>query len=461
MVSSAQTRAFRFGVFETDLLTRELRKQGRIVKLQSQSFQLLLRFLERPGELVTRNDIRRTLWPGNLHVDFDHGVNNAVHRLRRVLGDTAHKSRLIENVSRNGYRFVAAVEPIADSECQSAPSFPVGLIGCAYKGHRERSTCRVDAEARELYLKGRYCWNLRTPEALLRALKFFQRAIEKDSGYAQAFAGLADSYALLGTWQFEEHAPIEVYPQAKAAARRAVELDDTLGEAHTSLGVALATFEWDFQAANEQYQQAIELNPAYATARQWYAHNLSDFGNFDEAIVQMKMAERLEPLSLAIGADVAHIFLCAGLDEQSIAQCQKVLELDPTFAQAHFELGQAFLKTERYSEAAREFRTCIALSGDGTRSKCHLAHVLGVVGKREQAARIFNEVEARAKRHFVHCENLASVCVGLGENSRAVTWLEKAYEQRFDLSNLAWPIFDSLRSDMRFRNLARHAGLPA
>ena len=461
MVSPVQTRAFRFGVFEADLQSRELRKHGRSVRLQEQAFRLLLTFLERPGELVTRSDIRRTLWPTNLHVDFGHGVNNAVHRLRNVLGDPARKSGFIENVPRSGYRFVAAVERIAHPVGENRQDLRAGGIGSAGNGHRVGSTHHVGAEARELYLEGRYCWNLRTPEALVRALKYFQRAIEKDSDYAQAYAGLADCNALMGTWQFETQSPLEAYPRAIAAARRALELDDTLGEAHASLGLSLATFEWNFRAAEEQYLQAIELDPAYATARQWYAHNLFDLGEVDEAIVQMKMAERLDPLSLAIGTDLAFVLLLAGLDDQAIAQCRKVLELDPRFAQAHFELGQAYLKTERYSEAIEEFRRCIELSGGGTRFTCSLAHVLGIVGKKEQAAKILHEVEARSKRQFVHFENLASICTGLGENSKAITWLEKAYDQRFDPENLTWPMFDNLRSDTRFRNLVRLGGLPA
>ena len=460
MVSWVQTRAYRFGRFEANVLSRELRTRGRTVRLQDQPFQLLIMLLDRPGEVVTRNEIRRALWPADLHVDFHHSMNNAVNRLRAALGDPAHESRFIENVPRRGYRFVAAVKRIVDPGPASQQGFESGDYASAGNGHGLASTRRVDAEAHELYLRGRYCWNRRTPESLTRALEFCQRAIEKDPEYAQAYVGLADSYALLGCWETGSLAPEDAFPRAKAAALRALELDDTLGEAHVPLGMSIGAFDWDFRAAEEHFKKAIELNPAYATARQWYALQLCDLGDFDEAIVQMRKAERLDPLSLAIGTDLAHVYSAAGYREQSMAQIRKVLELDPTFAQAHFELGQAYVKTEMYREAAEEFRRPIepSLSAKFTSS---LAHVHGILGQKRRATNILNKFEARSRKDFLHCANMATICTGLGENGKALAWLGKAFDHRADPMVLNWPTFDSLRPDARFRSMVHRLGLPA
>ncbi|HEV2729389.1 MAG TPA: winged helix-turn-helix domain-containing protein [Terriglobales bacterium] len=443
MVFDDQTRVFRFGVFEVDLRSRQLRKLGRVVPLQNQAFQLLLALLQRAGELVTRDNIHRALWPADLYVNFDHGMNNAVNRLRAALEDPARESRFIENVPRMGYRFIATVE---------RPTV---------RANHSASTHHVNDKARELYLKGRYCWNRRTPDALARALKFFKLAIQKAPDYAQAYAGLADSYLLLGTWGHEALAPVEAYPQAKAAAMHALGLDPNLGEAHASLAISLVACDWNFQAADEHYRHALELDPGYATGRQWYALHLCDLGKYDEAIVEMQTAERLDPLSLVIGTDLAHTFLVAGLYMRSLLQCRKVLELDPTFAAAHFQIGEAYLKMHMYGGAAEEFRRAMDLSGGNTKFKSNLAHLFGVVGKKQQALNILKEFEARSKRDFLHSASVSSIYTGLDENDKAIAWLEDAYQQRCDPEILQWPTFDNLRSDPRFRDIMHRIGVPS
>ncbi|MGB8583971.1 MAG: winged helix-turn-helix domain-containing protein [Candidatus Sulfotelmatobacter sp.] len=222
----------------------------------------------------------------------------------------------------------------------------------------------VNPEAYESYLKGRYFWNKRTPDGLKVALAYFKEATEEDPKYAQAYSGLADTYALLGDWQYAVMTPKEAFPKAKAAALKALELDSTLGEAHNSLAFVLDGFDWDFDAAGKEFRRAIELNPGYATAHHWYAWHLSLLGRFDEAIVEMKKAQNLDPLSLIINADLAELLVLAHHYDESIAQSRKTIEMDSNFALAHNQLAQAYLSKHMYDEAVEELKKAVQLSGD-------------------------------------------------------------------------------------------------
>ena len=486
----------RFGVFEVDLRGGELRKHGLRIRLQAQPFQLLAMLLEHPGEMVSREDLQKKLWPADTFVDFDHGLNKAINKIRDALGDSADSPRYVETVARRGYRFLAEVRTVdgpaphgiglvnqslaeatiptlpdlADKPAtprhltlslvwttavlvaviavlaawiyhsRSRPSTVIrslavlpleSLSGDAaqdyfadgmtdelitdlgkisalrvisrtsvmpYKrvrkplttiarelgvdavvegtvlrsGDRVRITAQlieassdkhlwaqsyegdlrdtltlqnqvaraiaeqirislnpreegalkntkvVNPEAYVSYLKGRYFWNKRTAEGLTKAIEYFNEAIAKDPTYGQAYAGLADSYAVLGNSDFAVLSSRDAYTKAKAAATKALELDNSLGEAHTSLAFCLGHFEWRWDAAEEEYQQAIALNPGYPTAHQWYALQLSLLGRFDEAIAEMKKAESLDPLSLVISADVADVLFAARRYDESI-----------------------------------------------------------------------------------------------------------------------------------------------
>jgi len=313
--------------------------------------------------------------------------------------------------------------------------------------------CQVDPEAHELYLKGRYCWNRRTPEALKNGLAYFQQAIEKDRHYAQAYAGLADSYALLGVWEYRVLAPREAFPKAKAAATKAIELDNFLAEAHSSLALSLVAFDWDWSAAEREFRRAIELNPGHATAHQWYGSYLSQMGRHDEAIAEMRQAERLDPLSLIIGADVADALFTARLYDRSIEQSQKIIEMDDNFGVAHFELGQAYMQKELYDEAIAELQRASELSRGNAAFMCSLAHAYAVTGRRNKAVKMLRELEHRSKQTFLNPAEIALIYVGLGEKDQAFLLLQKAYEERFDPVILTWPAFDPVRADRRFQEL--------
>lgn len=314
----------------------------------------------------------------------------------------------------------------------------------------------VNPEAYEAYLKGRYFWNKRTADGLKRAVVYFDLAIERDPKYAQAYAGLADSYDLLGDWEYGSFAPNEAYPKAKAAAIKALELDSTLSEAHTSLAFSLDVFDWDWATAETEFKRAIELNPGYATAHQWYADHLIEMGRDSEAIAEMRKAENLDPLSLIISADMAGILLVAHLDDEAVEQSRRTLAMDPNFAIAHLEIGQAFIQKHSYNEAIAEFRRAIELSGGSTSCVSNLAYAYAVSNRRSEAVKILDNVKMRSTRNAAE---IASIYVGLGEKDAAMMWLEKACAEHFNPSILLRRRFDPVRSDPRFQDLVRRIGL--
>ena len=319
----------------------------------------------------------------------------------------------------------------------------------------------VNPEAYEDYLKGRYFWNKRTADGLKKAIDYFDQAIEKDPNYAQAYSGLADSYALLGDWEYGVLAPKEAFPRAQAAATKALELDNLLGEAHTSLAFSLDLFDWDWQSADREFRRAIELNPSYATAHHWYAWHLSEMGRNSEALAEMRKAENLDPLSLIISADVAEILLVAHSYDEAIQQSRKTIDMDPNFAVAHYELGQVFVQKHMYNEAIAELHKAIELSGGSTTCTSNLAFAYAVAGRRNEAVKIMKDLTNRSNHVFSNAPEIALIYVGLDEKDQAMTWLEKAYAEHFNPSVLLRPAFDPLRSDPRFKDLVRRIGFPS
>ena len=315
----------------------------------------------------------------------------------------------------------------------------------------------VNPAAYESYLKGRYFWNKRTPDGLKVAMAYFNQAIEEDPTYAQAYAGLADTYDLLGDWEYGALAPSEAYPKGKAAATKALQLDNTLGEAHTSLAFSLDVFDWDWKAAEMEFSRAIELNPGYATAHHWYAWHLSEMGRNSDAIAEMTKAEHLDPLSLIISADLSEILLVAHLNDEALEQSRKTVDMDRNFAIAHYELGQSLVQKHSYNEAVAEFKKASELSEGCIPCISNLAYAYALSNKRTEAVTILNDLRARPARN---ASEIALIYVGLREKDQAMKWLEKAYEGHFNPSILLRPAFDPLRPDPRFQNLVHRIGLP-
>jgi TolB-like protein/DNA-binding winged helix-turn-helix (wHTH) protein/Flp pilus assembly protein TadD len=628
-------RRFKFGVFEADLRTGELTKFGKRVRLQEQPFQLLAMLLEKPGELVIREELHERLWPKTI-VDFDHGLNKAISKVREALGDSAENPRFVETVASRGYRFLADVavvqggqpgtaddlarheapgprRPIDASTSARWPAHTFGWMlsgfgitlalavflswffyswrhplstihslavlplenlsndasqeyfadgmtdelithlgqisairvisrtsAMTYKnahkplaeiarelnvdavvegsvlhsGERVRIVAQliqvpadkqiwaesyegdfrdtlalqsrvarsiaaqiratlnrqeqvalekskaVNPEAYEAYLKGRYFLNKRSGDGLRTAVEYFKRAIETDSAYAEAYSGLADAYALSGDWKYGVLSPQDAFPKAKAAATKALALDESLGEAHASLAYALDLYGWDWEAAETEYKRAINLNVGYATAHQWYSWHLIMMGRNSEAIAELREAESLDPLSLIIGADVADALSVAHRFDEAEQQSRKTLQLDPNFAVGHYELGQALEQKQMHDQAIAEFQRAIEISGHSGAFDSNLGNAYAVSGRREEAIKIVKDLESRHDQNPSLDADIALVYVGLGDQDQAISWLNKGYEARFKASILLRPALDPLRSDARFKELMRRVGLP-
>ncbi len=568
----------RFGVFDADLRTGELRRAGVIVRIQEQPFQILAVLLERPGEIATRGEIRKALWPGNEFGDFDHAINVAVKKLRDALRDKASNPRFVETVGRRGYRFIgslheevqqasaSAIRSIAVLPLQNLSSDPaqeyladgvtdalitnLAKIGSLrvvsrtsmmqYKGVRKSlpviaDELKVDAmvegsiqrhgdrlriivqllEARndrhlwadsydcdfqdilivqsqvardvseqikvkltsqeqaqlamrrcvnpkayEAFLKAWYLMNKVTEEGFRKAIGFFQQAIEKDPGYAPAYAGLADAYTSLAV--IGGAAPREVFPSAKAAALRALEIDSTLGEAHLSLALITWRYDWDWASAEPQFKRAIELNPRDAVARRRYASYLYGSGRIDESLVQLMIAQTDDPLSAWISSNIGFALYFARRYDDAIKQLHHTLEIEPHFALGHCFLGMALEQKTMFAEAAAEFHQGISLSGGKPVYLAALAHAYALSGRETEARDVLKELEMHSKHTYFPAYEIAVIYTGLREPEQAFAWLERAYEERggwigyFKVD----PRLDSLRSDARFRTLLRRIGLP-
>jgi tetratricopeptide (TPR) repeat protein len=314
-------------------------------------------------------------------------------------------------------------------------------------------------EAYQLYLMGRYRWNRRTEDTLRSAADLFQQAIEKDPNYARAWAGLADAHNLLGT--YGARAPAETYPRAKAAANRALELDARLAEAHASLGWLKSQYEWDWKGAENEYRQALELNPEYATAHHWRAWYLAIMGRRDEAVASVERARELDPVSPVIHSRVGLFLYFARRDERALEECRKSLEMDPTFAWGHTGLGSVYLKTGRPADGVAEIEKAVNLTQRGVIELGYLGHAYAVAGRKAEAKKVLSELKELSAKRYVPLLHMAVIHTGLGENDAAFELLDKAVAARsFETWYLPDPRLDPLRREERFQKLLRRMGLP-
>jgi serine/threonine protein kinase/tetratricopeptide (TPR) repeat protein len=337
-------------------------------------------------------------------------------------------------------------------------------IAVALKGELSPAeSARLEAPARDvdafnLYLKGRYYWNERTPDGLKKAIDYFQQAIAKDPTYALAYAGLADSYNLLA--QYGINPAEDVRPRAKEAATRALALDPTLAEAHVSQAlIEHAEFGW--AAAEAEYRRAIDLNPSYATAHHWYANYLSQLGRFDEAVAEIKRAQQLDPLSIGINTAFGAVLYLARRNDEAVAQLRTTLEMDPKFALAHGALAEVYIQKRAYAQALEEYNAVKAITGDTSDLRASLGYLYAVSGRPRAALQLVDELGRRRGPEAAAPGSLAVVYAALGQKDLAFAWLDKAYAERD-----AWlvflkvePKFDNLRSDPRFDMLLRRTGL--
>ncbi len=314
-------------------------------------------------------------------------------------------------------------------------------------------------EAYQLYLRGRYYWNRRTAGGLKRALEHFQQAVDKDPTYALAYTGLADCYAVME--QYAGTPSSETLPKAKAAALRALQIDDSLAEAHTSL--AYVDMEsWQVGDAEKEFKRGIELNPNYPTAHHWYGlPYLTMLGRLDEAMAEIKRAQQLDPLSPIISTNDAYLYILKGDLNTAIEKLTKVIELDPNFPLAHDFLGWAYLKQGREQEAIAELQKGVTGSGRASLELGFLGYGYGALGKRAEAIMLLKELEERYARKESPAMFLAAVYAGLGDNDQAFAWLERDFQARTGLLIFitALPDYDTLRDDPRYTDLLRRIGL--
>ena len=321
-------------------------------------------------------------------------------------------------------------------------------------------TYTQNPEAYQHYLRGRYYWTKRTADDLRKGLLEFQEAAELDPGYAMAYVGLADTYVLL-----EEYAGVpasESLPKAQAFAQKALEMDDSLGEAHATLGL-INTYMWRWAEAERELKRAIELNPNYPTAHHWYSVLLNTIDHRrDDALSEIKRAQQLDPLSGVIGINVGIVYLAKDDPKSAEVEFRRIVEFDPHWWGGHFYLGLALFELDRLEEALREFETSVELTKRSGRPLSALGHVYAVIGRRADAQEIIKELEERYAKRDAIGQSLAAVYAGLGDKDRALEWLKKDFDAHSgDLIRIGWyPPFDSLHDDPRFQDLIKRMELP-
>jgi DNA-binding winged helix-turn-helix (wHTH) protein/Flp pilus assembly protein TadD len=425
---------FRFADFELDGRSCELRKRGRRLRVQQQPLQILTMLVAAPGDVVTRDELRERIWGKSTHVDFDRGINKAITRLRQLLGDDQARPRFIETLPKRGYRFVADVTRLA-------------------------SRRQIKDDAKEAYLKARHFWNKRTPDDLKRSIEYFHRAIERDPDYPLAWTGLADAHNMIGIFGLQP--PGDVFPPAKAAAERALALDESLAEGHTVLAEIQKLYEWNWDAAERSYRRALELDPGYSVAHQWYAQLLSILGRHDEAHTEIEAARRCDPLSSTIAVFVSYTAFEARRYEAAVAAAHDALELDAHAPLTYYMLGRAYAKLGDTAHAIAALEKGIRLAGWFPSLEATLGYVHARAGARPRAEQILASLRRRQLTQYVSPIDVAHVCLGLGDADGAMAQLEEGYRSRaIRMVIIGDPFFSELGSDARYRDLMERLHLP-
>ena len=326
---------------------------------------------------------------------------------------------------------------------------------------RLASTRPIHLEAYDLYLQGRYFWNKRTEEGYRRAIRCFEKAVESDPSYAQSYAGLADSYVLLGSMGNATMPQRQAMARARTAAEKAVELDDSLADAHTSLALVKVFGDWDWAAGEREFRRALQLNPNYATAHHWYGYSLMLMGRHEEALREVRQAQELDPLSLIIGANFGYVAYCARQYDQAIEQYRKTLDLDPNFPVVHGYLALAYEQKGMTDQAVNEFNQAIHLSGGTPEYLAARGHVYAVQGKTHEARRAIEELRQKSQQMSVPAWSFALVYAGLGDVDKTFEWLEKAYREHstYLMELKVDPRLDRVQADSRFADLVQRVGL--
>lgn len=494
----------RFGVYEANLASGELRKNGIKVKLQELPFRALKLLLSRPNEVITRDQFRQALWPEGVFVDFDHSISSAINRLRDALGDSADNPIFVETVERRGYRWIAPIHTVPLEPPRSGPVlvkqkeesavitplppqpwrwsliFPVAalvlVIWVLWPNHRSANAGSTkpatvpgsprhssNPEAEQFYLRGRYYWQKRTPEDLNRAVDAFTQAIVHDPTYAPAYVGLADCYNLLR--EYTVMPASEAYPRALAAARKAVELDDRSSDAHASLAFVLFYGKWDAVGAEREFNRAIELAPNNAVAHHWYATYLSTLGRYPEALAEIEHAQTLDPASKAILADKGDLLWAAGHRDESMTLLKQLEASEPDFISPHRYLKASYFALGDYPNYFAEWKKEASLMHDASSLKLLESAQRGY--STGGVHRMLNNLEVQQKelcdRGSISPYWVAVTNSLLGNKQEALHYLKTAYDQHDELMMgiQCDPAFNNLHDDPGFRDLVAKLNLPA
>lgn len=493
----------RFGVFEADLRTRELRKSGVKVRIQDLPFHALVLLLSRPGEIVSREQFRQELWPGDVFVDFDRATSSAIKRLRDALGDSPDNPVFVETVERHGYRWIAPtqvirtsaevpVPPVAATSAILQPHgwlrwsllsllpvlallFAVWSFRPSYRSARAGIKPKLagstgvgptyhssNKDAEDAYLKGRFYWNKRTPESLNQAVDAFTQAIVHDPNYAAAYVGLADCYNLLREYTMMPAG--EAYPRAYAAARKAVELDPESSEAHASLAFVSFYGMWDTGTADEEFQRAINLDPRNSKAHHWYATYLEVVRRYDESLVEIDRAQVLDPNSPAIVADKGRLLWMAGRHKQALQLLKQVEAAEPDFVSPHRYLTAAYLELGDYPNYLAELKKDALLRRDAAGLAIAEAAAKGFASGGAKGM-FTSEVQ---REEWLYDQGKASPYVvaetysELGNSEAALKYLALACDRHVEqaIYLASDPAFSNLHGDTTFQQLVVRIGLP-
>jgi TolB-like protein/Tfp pilus assembly protein PilF len=335
----------------------------------------------------------------------------------------------------------------------AAQSIRLKLTGAETLKFTKRST--ENPAAYEAYMKGRYFWNKRTDSGLKKGLDYFQQAIKLDPGFAEAYVGVADSYATLGLYAVLP--PKEAFPAAKEAGTRALRMDDSLAAAHATLGFINFYYDWNASVANNEFRRALAENPHYAMAHSWYGESLAAKGDYSEALAEAQTALQDDPLSMIVSSNAGWTFALAGQYDRAVETLKKAIEIDPAFPRTHFRLAELYEQRGEYALAIPEFEQAVQLSAGDPYYEGSLGHAYGASGNFGQARRVLQSLQSRPADQYVPPYAIALIHAGLGEKDQAFQWLQKAVEDRstpmvFLRSD---PELAGLRSDPRFALLAR------
>lgn len=324
-----------------------------------------------------------------------------------------------------------------------------------------KSVAPVNADAYAAYLHGRYYWYKRTIEGFQKSIQYYEQAVAADPNYAPAYAGLADAYALLGSSPNDDLPPDQAMPKAKLAAQKALQLDDGLAEAHASLAYINMVYDWNWASAEKEFKRAIELNPNYAGAHEWYAEFLAAKGRESEALSEMKRARDADPLLVLMHAAVAEALYYSRRYDDVISQCQQTFELDPDYPLAHFHLGRAYVAKKMYPEAIAEYQKAQASLGETPAIVMAIGYANAKAGNRAAAHRALDELQSQSKRRYVPALYFGAIYTGLGDTDAGMSWIEKAYRERSDylIYLNVDPMADTLRSSPRFQAIVNKIGI--